>query len=62
MELLKPNTVKAQEFSSYPEIVSKNLNKAQMEALMNGESIDTDSSMDGMDMDDDSGKGGDNND
>ncbi|MET1248549.1 cytochrome aa3 quinol oxidase subunit II [Sporolactobacillus sp. STCC-11] len=62
MELLKPDTVKAQAFSSYPEIVSKNLNEAQMKALMNGESIDTDSSMDGMNMDDDSGKGGHNND
>lgn len=61
MELLKPNTVKAQAFSSYPAIVAKDLNKAQMEALMNGESVDADS-MHGMDMDHESGEGGSQND
>jgi len=58
MELLKPNTVKPQEFSSYPELVSKDLNKAQMEALMNGDPVETDK-MNGMDMDkENNGKGG----
>nr|WP_283163322.1 cytochrome aa3 quinol oxidase subunit II [Sporolactobacillus mangiferae] len=61
MKLLKPNTVKPQAFASYPEIVAKDYNKAQMDAYMNGESVGNDS-MHGMDMSDDSGEGGKSND
>ncbi|TGA97959.1 cytochrome aa3 quinol oxidase subunit II [Sporolactobacillus shoreae] len=56
MQLLEPNTVKPQEFSSYPAIVAKDFNKAQMDAVMNGESPEKDS-MPGMDMGN-GGKGG----
>ncbi|MCI1859029.1 MAG: cytochrome aa3 quinol oxidase subunit II [Sporolactobacillus sp.] len=62
MKLLQPNNVKPQTYSGYATIVAKDLNKAQMDALMSGESIDKDAmhmnkNMKGMDMDHD-GKGG----
>lgn len=63
MQLLEPNVLDKPQtltFSSYPEIVAKDLNKAQMDALMAGKPIETDS-MHGMDMKND-GKGGHHND
>ncbi|RYL94082.1 cytochrome aa3 quinol oxidase subunit II [Sporolactobacillus sp. Y61] len=55
-QLLEPNTVKPQEFSSYPAIAEKNYNKAQMEALDAGKSP-ADHAMPGMDMNDGEGGG-----
>lgn len=56
MNLLRPNTVKPQTYSSYPPIVAKDYNKAQMNAYMNGQPTGNDA-MHGMNMDS-SGKGG----
>ncbi|WP_100486736.1 cytochrome aa3 quinol oxidase subunit II [Sporolactobacillus pectinivorans] len=56
MQLLEPGTVKPETFSSYADIVGRDLNKAQMDALMSGKPVNTDS-MPGMNMDN-GGKGG----